>query len=179
MAITKAKKSLQAIKLIRKYFNNKELLTLINANFYSILYYNSQIWLLPSLSRPAKQALLSASATPLKLCCKMFHTLMSYIQLHKTINHPTPNDYTKYNHAILLHKIHNNQNHSKDWLDLNFNQNFNARCSKANLVDTSSNKTGKNLISNRLTVINNEIDYNWLNLPYHTFKNRAKKLYLS
>ena len=33
MAITKAKKSLQAIKLIRKFFNNKELMTLINTNY--------------------------------------------------------------------------------------------------------------------------------------------------
>ena len=110
MAITKARKSLQGIKLIRKFFNNKELMTLINANFYSILYFNADIWLLPSLTRPAKQALLSASAAPLKLCCNTYHTLMSYNQLHKVLNRPTPNDYTKYNHALLLHKTQNNQN---------------------------------------------------------------------
>ena len=179
MAITKARKSLQGIKLIRKFFNNKELMALINANFYSILYYNADIWLLPSLTRPAKKALLSASAAPLKLCCNTYHTLMSYNHLHKVLNRPTPNDYTKYYHALLLHKTQNNQTQSKDWLDLNFNQNFNARCSKANFIDTSNNKTGKNLISNRLTVINNEIDYNWLNLPYPAFKNHVKKLYLS
>ena len=98
--------------------------------------------------------------------------------MHKVLNRPTPNNYTKYNHALLLHKIHNNQYQTKDWLDLNFNQNFNARCNKANFIDTSNNKTGKNLISNRLMVINNEIDYIWLNLPYSAFKNRIKKLYL-
>ena len=46
--ITKAKKALHAIKLVRKYFNKNELLRLITANYYSILYYNSEIWHLPS-----------------------------------------------------------------------------------------------------------------------------------
>ena len=40
--INKANKALHAIKLIRKYFNNKELLTLLTTNFYSVLYYNCQ-----------------------------------------------------------------------------------------------------------------------------------------
>ena len=35
---TKSKKALHAIKLIRKHFNQKELLTLLTSNFYSILY---------------------------------------------------------------------------------------------------------------------------------------------
>ena len=43
-SITKAKKALNAIKIISKYFNKNELLTLITANYYSVLYYNSEIW---------------------------------------------------------------------------------------------------------------------------------------
>jgi hypothetical protein len=41
--IKKANSALHAISLIKKYFNSKELLTLITSNFYSILFYNSEI----------------------------------------------------------------------------------------------------------------------------------------
>ena len=69
-AILKSNKSLYAIKLIRKYFNSKEILNLLTSNYYSILYYNSEIWHLPSLSPETKQMLLSASANALKISQK-------------------------------------------------------------------------------------------------------------
>ena len=58
-SIKKAKSALNAIKT--------EIKTLLTANFFSILYYNSDIWHLPSLSLQLKQSLLSASANTLKL----------------------------------------------------------------------------------------------------------------
>ena len=64
-----------------------------------------------------------------------------------------------------------------DWLYYNFNQNFNIRCENANFIDASRNKPGKDLISNQLTVINNQIEYNWLNLPFKVFKNNSKKIF--
>jgi dsDNA-binding SOS-regulon protein len=41
--ISKANQALNAIKLIRKFFNTKELTSLLAGNFYLILYYNSEI----------------------------------------------------------------------------------------------------------------------------------------
>ena len=49
--INKANKALHAIRLIKKYLTTNEILTLITANFYSILYYNSEVWLLPKLTQ--------------------------------------------------------------------------------------------------------------------------------
>ena len=102
---------------------------------------------------------------------------MSYEHLHTISQRPTPLKLKKYSHAILLHKVTNDQNQTKDWLDLNFNQNFNERCEKANFIDTSKNKVGKNLISNRLTIINNEIPYAWLNLEFKVFKKKVREMY--
>ena len=68
LAIKKANNALSAIKLIKKYFNKTELLSIITANYYSRLYYNSEIWLLNSLHVRCKQLLLSASAKALKCC---------------------------------------------------------------------------------------------------------------
>ena len=61
-AIKKSNKAKHAIFLISKYFNRLELNTVLTHNFYSILYYNCDVWLIPSLKPQLKQQLLSASA---------------------------------------------------------------------------------------------------------------------
>jgi hypothetical protein len=48
-AIKGANNSLQAIKMIRKYFESFEIIQLLTSNFYSKLYYSSKIWHLPNL----------------------------------------------------------------------------------------------------------------------------------
>ena len=42
--VSKTNKALIAIRLLAIFFTNKELSQLITSNFYSILYYNSEIW---------------------------------------------------------------------------------------------------------------------------------------
>ena len=54
-SINKRKSALNALHLIRKYFTKTQLLQLITSNYYPILYYNAEIWLLPCLSPPLKQ----------------------------------------------------------------------------------------------------------------------------
>ena len=61
-AITKAKKALFALRLLKKYFSPPEMRLLLDSNFYSILYYNAVIWLTPNLKSESKQSLLSVSA---------------------------------------------------------------------------------------------------------------------
>ena len=61
--ISKANMALHAIRLIKKFFNTLEILQLLTSNFYSIFYYNSEIWHILSLKPEIKQQqLLSASA---------------------------------------------------------------------------------------------------------------------
>ena len=66
-SINKAKKTFHAINLIKKYFNADELKGLLTLNYFSVLYYNSEIWHLPTLSTQLKQKLLSASANEIKI----------------------------------------------------------------------------------------------------------------
>ena len=65
--LKKANKSLCALKIIRRYFNTKELLQILTSNVYSVLYYNSEVWHLPSLNKCLKHKLLSFSANAIKL----------------------------------------------------------------------------------------------------------------
>ena len=177
-AISKSKRALHAIYLIRKHFNKAELLQLITSNYYSILYYNSEIWHLPSNPHSLKKSLMSASASALKLCTPQYDQSMSYITLHTINKRAAPPQMLKYKLALQLHKLYNDNTYSKDWITLSFNQNFNDRNTKANFIDTSNYKIGKNILPNRLPHINNVIEYDWLNYEKEKFKLVCKDIFL-
>ena len=65
-SIKRSMKALNAIRSIKKFYTKSELISLVTSNFYSILYYNSEIWHLPSLKFSLKQKLLSVSSKALK-----------------------------------------------------------------------------------------------------------------
>ena len=56
LTIKKSFSALNAICLIKKFFNQKELIQLITSNFYSIMFYNSEIWHLPLLNSNLKKS---------------------------------------------------------------------------------------------------------------------------
>ena len=96
IAITKSQKALQAIKIFRKHFTKKELLTLVISNYYSIIFYNSEVWLIPSLTNITKNCLLSASAKPLKICYPAYNSFLTYEVLHQTLKRATHFCSTRY-----------------------------------------------------------------------------------
>ena len=95
-ALNRSTKALNAIRLIRNFFNQKELLALITLNFYSILYYNSEIWHIPTLKSTLKQKLLSASARALRVSVHHVDYFQSLINLHKMCNRAIPESILKY-----------------------------------------------------------------------------------
>ena len=50
--IQKANRALSAIKLIRWFFKTGELLQLLTSNFYSVIFYNSEVWNIDTLKEP-------------------------------------------------------------------------------------------------------------------------------
>ena len=69
-AIKSANTSLQAVRMIKKYFTTLEITQLLTSNFYSRLYYGSEIWQIPKLNANCKKQLLTPSANALRLCDK-------------------------------------------------------------------------------------------------------------
>ena len=177
-AVNKSKKALHAIFLIKNYFNKAQLLNIITACYYSNLYYNSEIWLLPTLSPQSKQKLLAASAAPLKMTTPNYNRLISYNRLHYLNKRATPNEITVYKHALLLHKTYNNLTMSIDWTNLFFNQHFNARYNLVKFFNTSKYKIGNNILANRFLVLNGKIDLDWLNGTFETYKIKCKQTFL-
>ena len=178
-AITKSKKALNAIKLIRKHLNKDELLKLITSNYYSILYYNSEVWHIPSNTCNSKKQLMSASALPLKMCIGYYDRNISFESLHSILNRANPHQVMTYNHALLLHKVYNDEKMSPEWQSLFFNQSFNNRTLTANFIDRSNYKIGKNLMENRLNLLNGKITYEMLNMEYPSYKIKCKELFIA
>ena len=172
--INKANQALHAIRLIKKYFKPNEILTLLTSNFYSILYYNSEVWHIPNLKPEIKQHLLSASANALKLAQLQPDRMESFLNIHSNAERATPEKILLYKHAILLHKLYNLQTPPMEWVDIHFKQTFNSRQSKFNIIKSNNFKVGNNILSNRLSVLNNKIILSDLNLSLDSFKCKYK-----
>ena len=176
--LNKANSALCAIRMINKYFNSKELLNLITSNFYSILFYNSEIWHLPSLNHNLKQKLLSLSAKAIKVCYKHCDPMISFLRLHEMAGRATPEKIMQYKLAISLFKLYNANQSSLEFINLNFAQILTSR--QVNFVISKNNrfKVGINALCNRLYVLNMKIPLSWLNQSIDTYKVKCKKVFL-
>jgi hypothetical protein len=177
--VKKAKSTLHAITIIKKYFNQKELLTLITSNFYSILFYNSEIWYIPSLNPYLKNQIKSASANALKICTPTYHRYMSYETIHKINNRALPEQIMLYKHALLLFKLYQFHIPTLEWIELQHSQILTTRQSQFEVCSPTLYTVGKNTLTHRLSAINRKIDLSWLNLSIDSFKVKCKGLFLT
>ena len=92
----KANHALNALKLIRKYFNVNEILQLIMSNFYSVLYYNSEVWHINHLKQRDKLLLLSTSSKALKMAANYSDPLISNDRVHGITKRATLEMYCNY-----------------------------------------------------------------------------------
>ena len=154
------------MRQIKYFFTPSELLQIITSNVYSILYYNSEIWNIPSLHIEAKQKLLSISANALKRCTLTYHDRMSYVDLHTLNKRATPEQMCWYKSSLLIHKLINTEIPQLDWLDLNFQQSFNQRDTYFKLYATNSYRVGRN----RLSILNRKLPLLSVEKSFESFK---------
>ena len=157
------------------YFTNQELVGLVTSNFYLILFYNSEVWHIPSLKSNLKQQLLSASARALKVCMTNPDLMISFIRIHEINKRGTPNQLMIYKHSLLLHKLYNQNWLEVEWLHLQFQHQFCMRQTRFSIAKTNNLQVGENILVNRLSVQNHQIPLDWPNLSYISFKIRCKQ----
>ena len=177
-AIKKSKQALHAINMIKKYFTQTELLTLLTSNFYSILYYNSEIWHLPTLKSTTKQKLLSASSQALKKCTIHLDSMISNVRIHEIHNRALPTQICAYKHAIMLFKLTTTQEPLREWIYFTVQQINTSRQLHMIVVNNSRYKIGGNIMANRFQLINGKIPFEWLSLSIETYKVKCKDLFL-
>ena len=118
-------------------------MNILLSNFYSILYYNSEIWHLPTLKQNLKRELMSLSANALIICMKYDTRMVSFEEIHKMNQSATPEKYLLYRHALMLYKILNSNDYSLEWCELNYNQIFTSRHMNFIAIKLSKLKVGK------------------------------------
>ena len=96
-----------ALRMIKKFFSKQEMRTLLDSNFYSVLYCNAVIWLTPSLTSGLKHDLLTVSACALRNCLMSGGFEISFENLHKRNKKCTPDQIMLYQQALQLHKTIN------------------------------------------------------------------------
>ena len=91
------------------FFNQNELVKLVISNFYLILYYNSEIWHIPTLKATIKIKLLSASAfsKAFRVCTSYIDFGQSFQNLQQMCKRATPEKIMKYKMALCLIKLYN------------------------------------------------------------------------
>ena len=90
----------------------------------------------------------------------------------------TPCQMLKYKHALLLHKLYNFMEPITEWIPMNFNQIITGRQENFIIQKHNNYKIGSNILCNRLSTLNNEIPFSWLNMPISTYKVNCKKVSL-
>ena len=176
-AVQGANKSLQALKIISKYFTQKEMVKLVTAFFYSKLYYNSQVWLIPSLKQDLKNKLNSVSGRALRICHQN-KNITSIKTLHKDTNRATVKMWLDYCHAILLYDTIKKEIPEEEWIGLQLLQQNNRRSEFIYLTSNENYRVGKNKISNRLDQLSGKIKYTDLDMTRDSFKKKYKTLFI-
>ena len=165
------------LRIVRKYFNTDEFLQIVNAFFYSKLYYASQVWLIPSLNADIKKRLYSCSGHALKLVAGDDYSLFSFKELHCMFNRATPYQWSNYSNACTLYSIINYQKPLTIWSQLQDNFTINNRTDSFIFNKCNSTKVGLNCFKNRLSSISNQLYFGDFNMKKESFKIKCKRLF--
>ena len=151
---------------------------LVFAKLY--LFMSQYIWIFDweNIWASLKQQLLSCSSEALKLCGRLGWTI-SFERLHSLHKRANLMSMMRYKHSLELYKLYNGSNDRKDWIDLNFQQNFNNRNNFINVFENSRLKVGRNLLVNKIRCINGLINKDWMNLSLNSYKAKCKDIFLS
>ena len=176
--LTTCKKTMYGLRQIRRYFDVAEFLNVVNAMFYSKMYYASQVWLISNLNSKLKRKLFSLSGNALKILAGDDFGLFSFEELHILFNRASPLKWSNYTHANQLFSIINNNVPHNIWLSLQDHITINNRTDFFNVESTNTKRVGYNSFQNRIGVISHSLKFSDFNLSKEAFKLKTKNLFL-
>ena len=178
-AISESNSNLYAIKLIRKYFSIDEIRNLTTALYYSKLYYGAEVWHIPGLQLKLEKNMKLASANACKLCIPRENVhLLTHTDIHAQAKRALPENMCMYKHALMLYKLLRNDLCDNELMHLNFQIADNERSTKMSFFKRQKYDVGKNVLLNRLHILNDKIEKNWINLKLDSYKIKCKELFL-
>ncbi len=178
--INKAKKKLFALKLLKNYFTPQQMRILLDSQFYSVLYYNSVIWLTSEIRASLKHDLMSISANALRSCIMKDNYDVSFENIHLKCKKCTPNQISLYQSALKLHKTVNENLDNLSFEQITVFDQIICTSRQTNFQISRRNnfKVGMNTTANKLFALSNKISLGMLNLTFVHFKKLAKIQFL-
>ena len=142
--------------------------THLDAHFYSVLYYNTVIWLTPTLSSDLKKSLLSISANALRSCLMYGGFDISFDSIHKTHKKCTPIQIMYYQMSLSLFKTLNNNDHELSYETVTVLDAIicSRRQLKFQILRNFNDTIGLNTTANKLYHLNDLIGLDKLNLTF-------------
>jgi hypothetical protein len=122
---------------------------MLTINFYSELYYNSEVWLMKSLHHTLKLSLLVASSNACKLALHYPRYILSFNDLHVITNRATLSMFCEYKLALQLFKLFNHSTPVPEWTYVNFYQQITTRQVYFNANRNNRLILGMNALCNR------------------------------
>ena len=153
--------------------------TLLDSNFYSVLYYNSVIWLRPGISSDLKQNLLPISANALKNCLVHNGFNVSFEDVHKIHFKITTKQIMLYQISLNLHKVLNSVESVGSTLVTVLDQIVCGRRQlRFEIVKNFQVKIGMNTTANKFYYVSSQIRLDLLNLSFVQYKKIIKIQFL-
>ena len=131
-----------------------------------------------SLQKSLKRQLFSAFAAALKIMGQSQDIQISFEQLHLLNARATPIKLMTYKLSLQLYKSYYDNQHNETWLSLNFQQMFNNRTYTILIFDEFKNRIGKNIMINRMSVLNGKVQLDRMSLSYDANKLKYKNFFL-
>ena len=126
-----------------------KLIQISTAYFFQKLYYACPVWL-PVVNNLYRRKILAASANCLRIVCKDYNRLYSYIGLHELCKRATPKMWEDYATITLVHQILYDRKPVYLYKILNSRMVFHDRSNQYYCRPNNAKKVGLNCISNRI-----------------------------
>ena len=168
--VKSARKACQGVRMIRRYFDENERISLITSLVYSKMYYAAQVWLLPTLKKSLIDKLYSMSGAALKLVAPS----LNYKELHKKYERATPLIFSRYLTAVNFFDVSKSKNPQVDFHELPNVLTRERRNPMITFVTKNALKCGNNLIHNRFKWISNMLKKDCLSMSKDCYKTYCK-----
>jgi len=163
---------------LKRFFDIAETLQLVTSLGLSKLYYGAPVWLSRNLHDFNLRKLLRASTSLILSCTtRQDWSMISYEEIHKIVNKPTPKMMSDFIQATTLKSIIATERPQMVWQKLQSNYVENLRTGKCWFVNGSTNLAGKGNFGNRVQYISSKLPQGWMNWSKWKFKKECKRMF--
>ena len=106
--------------MVRTYFTNDEVKSMVTAVYLSKLSYGADIWHILGLSRCLHNSLKAASANASRLFAQNLTAFSIQNEIHEKAGRAWPMKMCQYRHALMMFKLFNSQLCEDEFVNMNF-----------------------------------------------------------